>query len=194
MAVEDIFRALDKQADEDCAAMLAHARAQSEKIIEEAKEQAAAMRTEKLAQVEREVNLERNKRLNQARLDGKKRASAERERLIQEVFVTAEQKVSKVRERADYQPVLERLLSEALSGVDAADAVVHADPRDEAAVKKAMAALAPNAGLSLDMNTTGGVKVTMADGKVQRVNTIESRLAKARRVVKWNVAAALFGS
>lgn len=192
MAIEDIFRALDKQAEEDCQALLSHARAQAERIIEDAETEAEGIVEERVKKVQKDLEVLKNQRLNSARLDGKKRASAERERLVQEAFEQADGRVAKIRERKDYEQIFARLLSEALEGVGHQSTVVHVDPRDADLARDAIEQMKLDAELSTDLDTVAGVRITMAEGKVARQNTLESRLAKARRIMKSDAAAALF--
>lgn len=192
MAIEDIFRALDKQAEEDCQALLAHARAQAERIVEDAQAEGERVVEERIRQVQRDLGILKNQRLNSARLDGKKRASAERERLVQEAFEQARADIATAREREGYNEVFMRLLTEAAEGITGIHMVLHVDPRDEELARSAAKKLGLDAELAFDLDTAGGVRITMADGKVARQNTLESRLGKARRVMKSDVAAALF--
>jgi vacuolar-type H+-ATPase subunit E/Vma4 len=193
VAVEDIFKALDEQAQRDCDALMGHAKSQVDRILAEARSEASRIRDARVDQVRRELSLMRNKRMNQARLDGKKQASAERELLIQEVFEGAAQRGAALRDLPEWPARLERMLAEALDPVAAADATVHVDPRDLALAEPLVAKLAPGARVVADIESMGGCTVTVAEGKISRLNTIESRLAKARRVGKSDVAAALFG-
>lgn len=194
MAVEDIFDALDRQADLDREAMLAHAKEQADRIMQEARVQADEIRTSRLAQVERELSLLRNKRTNTAQLEAKKRASAQKEKLIHDVFAEAETRMRDIRQTLDYSDRLERLLFEALGDLEGEGVVVHVDPRDKDVALAALARIGRQVEVQADMSCAGGVKVTLSSGLVTRLNTLESRLVKAQRVGKWNVAAALFGS
>lgn len=194
MAIEDIFRALDRQAEEDSEAMLAHARAQAERLAEDAKVQAGRIREDRLAHMERDLGSVRNQRLNTARLEAKKKSSAEREALIQEAFKAAEERVRVARDDAGYADAFERLLTEAATGASGDSIEFHVDPRDEDLARKLLAKEGLSGKLVPDLSSGGGVKVTMSDGTICRLNTLESRLAKARRVMKSDVAAALFGS
>jgi vacuolar-type H+-ATPase subunit E/Vma4 len=194
VAVEDIFKALDEQAERDCEALMAHARSQADRIRAESQHEAARVREARLDQVRRELSLMRNKRLNEARLDGKKQASAQREQLIQSVFEGAAQKAAALREPADWPDRFERLLSEALGAVPRSDVTVHVDPRDLPLAESLVAKLAPGARVEADLTTMGGCTVVASGDKISRLNTIESRLAKARRVGKYDVAGALFGA
>lgn len=192
MGLEDIFKALESQAEEDCQALLAHSRAQAERIIDEAEAEAERIVEERVRQVQRELNIQRNQRLNSARLDGKKKASAEREKLVQEAFSEAEERLSVIRDRPDYDKVFERLLAEAAEGVKGETMILHVDPRDADLARTSARRMGLDADLATDLDTAGGVRISIAQGKVSRQNTLESRLAKARRIMKADVAAALF--
>jgi vacuolar-type H+-ATPase subunit E/Vma4 len=79
MALEDIFRALDEQADKECESILATARAQAEAIVADAEEQAdghllGVCRADRAAHAAKA-----SKQINAARLEGKKRVASVKE-------------------------------------------------------------------------------------------------------------------
>jgi V/A-type H+-transporting ATPase subunit E len=193
MAIQDIFRALEEQAEEECQALLSHARAQAERVVEQARAESETIKTERLAKVERELTILKSQRVNTARLDSKKKASAEREKLVLETFAQAEEQLAKARSSKDYPAVFERLLAEALDVVGDREAIVHVDPRDADLAKAVCVKMGSPCGVATDLDTAGGAKVSMEDGTVVRLNTLEARLTKARRVMKSDVAAQLFG-
>jgi len=193
MAIQDIFRALEEQAEEECQALLSHARAQAERVVEQARAESETIKAERLAKVDRELAVLKSQRINTARLESKKKASAEREKLVLETFAKAEEELSRIRSSKDYPDVFERLLAEALEAVGDREAVVHVDPRDADLARTVCGKMGSPCAVATDLDTPGGAKVSMEDGTVVRLNTLEARLTKARRVMKSDVAAQLFG-
>lgn len=187
MAIEDIFRALDEQADEECAEIMRAAEAQAAAIREEARQEAERIKQRKLEAVEEVVRAKAGKIVNAARLENKKELAAVRDEAVEKAFATAASSLASLRSTPGYESVFKALAEEALQGLEG-DCTVLVDPADAALAEKTLASMGMRCTVSPAISTMGGLVVSTAGGKVLRHNTFETRLAKTRSLAQARVA------
>lgn len=187
MAIEDIFRALEEQADAECSEILRVAEAQAASIKAEARREADRIKVQKLAAVEEVVKAKAGKTLNAARIENKRALAGVRDRAIEQVFADALVKLGKLRGTTEYERVFTALAKEGLTGIGS-DCDVHVDPADAALAEKVVASLGARCTVNPDSEFVGGLTVTTHGGRITRRNTFESRTAKVRTLAQARVA------
>lgn len=187
MAIEDIFRALEEQADAECNEILRVAEAQAASIREEARLEAERIKQHKMDAVEGVVQAKAGKTLNAARLENKKELAAVRDEAVEKVFSTAASDLATLRSTAKYEGVFKTLAEEAVAGIEG-ECTVLVDPADAALAEKTFKALGVACTVSPSISTSGGLVVSTAGGRVLRQNTFEARLAKLRSLGQAQVA------
>jgi len=70
---------------------------------------------------------------------------------------------------------------------------LHIDPRDEQLCREILEEMHRNCEVVSDLTTLGGVNATTADERLLVFNTIESRLQRAKELMKSEVMSALYG-
>ncbi|MFU8891792.1 MAG: V-type ATP synthase subunit E [Anaerosomatales bacterium] len=191
MALEDIFRALDEQADKECEDILATARAQAEAILADAEEQAAGICSACVEHTESAMQRKTAKQTNAARLEGKKKVASVKEAAVSDAFEKSAERLASIRTRDTYPGIFKSLVSEALAGVSG-DMVLLVDPSDEALARQALDELGVDAEVRTELSTSGGVAVLTGNGRIMRRNTLEDRLDKVRNFIQSDVAEILF--
>ncbi|MDF1542680.1 MAG: V-type ATP synthase subunit E [Anaerosomatales bacterium] len=191
MALEDIFRALDEQADKECEDILATARAQAEAILADAEEQAAGICSACVEHTESAMQRKAAKQTNAARLEGKKKVASVKEAAVSDAFEKSAERLASIRTRDTYPAMFKSLVSEALAGVSG-DMVLLVDPSDEALARQALDELGVDAEVRTELTTSGGVAVLTGNGRIMRRNTLEDRLDKVRNSIQSDVAEILF--
>jgi len=191
MALEDIFAALEEQADKEIEEILQDARDQAEGITERAAEEAESIRTMKVDQADRATRLEASQSVNAAKLEGKKRTAAVKERAVGEAFDKALEMLSNVRGSNDYPAMFRVLVEEALQGM-VGDVDVLVDPADADVARSTIASLGVDAEVKTDLTTVGGLVAATKGGRIKRRNTFEDRLDKVRQSARADVAEILF--
>jgi len=191
MALEDIFRALDEQADKECDDILATARAQAEAIKADAEEQAAGICAACVEHTESAMQRKAAKRINAARLEGKKKVAAVKEAAVSDAFAKAGEKLASARTLPTYPGVFKALVAEAIAGLTG-DMVLLVDPADEALARQVLGELGVDAEMRADISTSGGVAVLTGNGRIMRRNTFEDRLEKVSHSIQSEVAEILF--
>lgn len=191
MALEDIFRALEDQAQQECDLILQVARDQAESIAEDAADQAESIRTNRVEEAERTTRHKASQTVNTARLESKKRVAAVKEAGVSASFDSALDALGSVRAGSSYPAIFKALVEEAARGIEG-DLEVWVDPADEALATSTLADLGVAATLRTEIKTSGGVIITINDGRIMRRNTLEDRLEKVRLMAQAEVAEILF--
>jgi V/A-type H+-transporting ATPase subunit E len=191
MALEDIFRALEEQADKDSEAVLVEARAHAASIVEEAELAASKSRAAHVEAAEKLARSRSAQDLNSVRLDARKQMAGVKERAVNDAFEAALVEVANVRARADYPQSFRALATEALTGVEGEFDVL-VDPADVDLARTVLAEHGVSAEVRPDLSTAGGLVISLDDGRVMRRNTLEDRLDKLRSLAQAEVAEILF--
>jgi vacuolar-type H+-ATPase subunit E/Vma4 len=187
MAIEDIFRALEEQADSECRDILNAADIQAASIVEEARAEAERIKQRKLEAVEEGLRARAGKIVNDARLDAKRALAQVREQLVNQVFDAAAARLASMRGDSAYERVFRGLAEEALAGADGS-CVVTVAPADVEIARTVLADLAVSGEVEADDAITGGLVVSLHGGRVVRRNTFDSRLQKVRTTAEAAVA------
>jgi len=176
MALDDVLRHIDREADAEIARIEERARADAETLLQAAREDAARLRRELLGGESAVAAAQRRRLLREAAEEAAKIRCEAREEVFQAALDEARRRLARAREDPGYAGTLRALVAEALEAVPQA-AAVRADPRDADTV----AGLVATHGLTVDpcLATWGGVEVATADGRVVARNTLEARLAQA---------------
>jgi V/A-type H+-transporting ATPase subunit E len=202
MSVEAIVTAIEAQGaaalerlqtgnEAQVAAVLAEAGAEAQRKQEAARQLAAAPAAAGRARL-----------LQQARLDALLLFSNAREQRLAGVLAEARTCLARLRERADYPAILQRLAEEALATLhqqEVQGVIMHIDPRDQALVYVLLPRLRASlpATVSLTVNPSlhgwGGVIIGSEDGQIMVDNTLESRLEQALPYLRQEVAELLDG-
>lgn len=190
MAIDDILKALDDQAQADCEAVVGESREHAKLIIEEAQLQADQIHATFVRQIERVARSQASKTVNAARLEAKMMESSVKGGGVVSVFDAASLALPTVRE-SGYEVLFAALASEALEGVSGS-VTVHVASNDGELAKKAVAAAGLTADIVEDLDSAGGLVVDTENGRIIRRNTLESRLDRARQFVQADVARVLF--
>jgi len=191
MALEDIFRALEDQAQQECDLILQVARDQAESIAEDASDQAETIRTSRVEEAERTTRHKASQTVNTARLESKKRVAAVKEAGVSASFDSALEALGTMRATSGYPAIFKALVDEAAQGLEG-DLEVWVDPADGELAKSALSELGLSATLRPEIKTSGGVVITINDGRIMRRNTLEDRLEKVRLMAQAEVAEILF--
>lgn len=190
MAIEDIFKALEEQADGEVNHILHVATVQADSIEREAREEAERITKARIASAEEAVRVKASKAVNAARLQVRRDQAAVREAAVDGVFQRAAELLSAMRGTAEYERVFTELTREALEGLDA-DCELQVGPADEALANKVVAQLGVRATVAPVLDSIGGLVASTYGGRVVRRNTFESRLLKVRTVAGAKVAEVL---
>jgi len=191
MAIEDILRALDEQAQADSEAVLEEAREHARLIVEEGKREAEQIHDRFTHQAESVSNAAAAKTVNAARLESKMIVSSVKGDAVVAVFDTALDKLSEARSNGTYESLFLALAKEALEGLEGA-VTIEVAPADAALATRAAEASGLSATIDPTLQTAGGLVVEAFGGRIVRRNTLENRLDRTRQILQADVAKVLF--
>jgi len=190
MAIEDILKTLDEQAQDDCDAVLGEANEHAALIIDDARRAADAVHEGYARQVERVARAEAARAVNAARLETKMLVSSAKGDGVGSVFDTARAQLKTLRD-AKYDALFAALAAEAFEGVEG-DVVVRVAPEDADRATRAAAAAGLTAQVDATLVSAGGLIVEAYGGRVIRRNTLEDRLDRVSQYKQADVARVLF--
>lgn len=196
MALEDILRALDEQADADIADLQRRAASQAEKLGREAQAEAERIVGDAVEAAEKTAQAKADKRLNAARLEARRHAATVRNDAIDAAFALAAEKLRSLRASPEYAAVFRRLLEEA-AGVASrreADCVLLVDPANKDLAEQLGAELLPSCAVAAELDAAGGLTIALSSRRVLLINTFENRLERARGIAGSRVAKILMPS
>lgn len=185
MALEDVLRHIDRQADAEIARIAEAARAEAERLLAQARDEAAGLHRELLSAESATVAAQRRRLRRQAAAEAARIRWTAREEAFQAALTEAAGRLGGTRDLPGYPALLQSLLVEALAAV-AEPATVRADPRDAATVARLLTGR--NLTVEPCLHTWAGAEVASADGRVVARNTLEVRLAQAEPYLRSLVA------
>lgn len=190
MALEDILRAVEQQAQAEIARLQAQAEAEAAALIAQAEAEARTIKAQHLANIVPRLQQERAQLLSEAKLLARRELLLAREALLEEAFSAAHTALASLREQPEYRHYLTQLLREVVEELGDEVCLV-VDARDEAIVRRITADLGLPADIAVGLHTAGGLEACTPDGSVTVVNTIEARLQRSRRHLRRTVATIL---
>ena len=178
--------------------ILDQARTKIEGIRRRAKEQAEAERDKILEQASVEAERMRSQAVATSQLKARTMVLEQREKLLEEVFETAKQRLSSVLRGSDYEKTAQRLLEEAIHQLSAESAVVRADEETMKAlstsvIEKISKEMQIKIKLGDPLEKGLGVIAETEDGHRQYDNTLETRLKRMQDTLRSSVYRILMG-
>jgi vacuolar-type H+-ATPase subunit E/Vma4 len=196
--IEALSRAVESEALAEAEQVLADAKAKAEAIRERAREQADALRADILNRASQEAARIRGQVIATTQLKARTMQLEHREKLLNNVFKTAQQKLPAMQQWSDYASIARDLLREALVHLGAPAARVRADARTRKLLTdEAMAALSKELNVKVEfgepLQQGTGVVVQTMDGHRQYDNTLESRASRMQNTLRSKVYHLLLG-
>ena len=192
------------------------ARAEAEKIVEEAGKKAAEKKKYAEKRIESLLNDARRRASEQAEaakkkiisgaeLEAKRRSMLLRDAVIQDILGLAEKKLNGMIGSADYRSVLSSWTTEAAIGLDAESARINASEKERASIDDQLLSEAADrihaySGRQVKLTLSAaqplksqGVVVTAADGRTAFNNQVKTRMLRKQREIRTVIYNALFG-
>jgi len=182
----------------DAEQVLAEARAKADAIRAQAAEDAAAARAKIMEKAATDAERVRSQAIATTQLKARTMELEEREKLLNNVFQSAQEKLASVQQSRDYEKIAQGLLHEALTQLGTDTANVHADKATakfftNSLIESLSKELKVKIQLSEPLAKGMGVIVETADGHRQYDNTLETRLKRMRDALRSPVYHILMG-
>jgi vacuolar-type H+-ATPase subunit E/Vma4 len=180
MAYEDLLKSVEEGAREKEQELLKKAAIAIDAIRERAKTQSANIRQAYLDESKKSTTTERNKLLYITKAESKELLIRTRETVFDRAFAEARARLATLRADPDYPVIFEKLFREAISSMGDDAFVIHIDPRDEPLCRQVITHLKVTGEVRADLETAGGVVISLPGDSVVIANTVESRLLRAQ--------------
>lgn len=194
MALDDILRALEDNAEDRIEAIQQDAQQRVNEIISEVEREASRTRRLRLKRIEDAIRSECTGIVYSASLKAKNELIKAQEEMVGEAFRLAEQRLTEQRSKEEYPKIFELLLGECLEALDG-EVVLRVRQDDRALVESLMAnRQVPYRISETPLEASGGLVAGSPGGEVVVHNSFESRLSKAKKTLRLEISNALFGS
>lgn len=193
MSIEQLIESVEVSAEERITELREKAYRQSVEIRTEAEGKDGAIKQKHLDAVKRTVEVERNKSLAKIKDETRMQFTRTKDEVYQKAFFESQKILSSVRSHPDYENNFRKMLQEVVLELEGEDIQLHIDKRDENLCKKVLSELKLNCEVITDITSTGGLNASTKDGKFIVFNTIESRFAKAKALLKPEIFTTLYG-
>ncbi len=190
MPLEHILRAMQAQAENEIEQITRAADEEAAQLIAEAEAEAIKICARHRDRVEPMLVAEAASLQNTAKLGALRAIANAREQLLVSAFEQAGDCLGQLRERPQYAELFRALAREATEGLTG-DLTARVDPRDVSMARAAFAELRVPVEIEEHAMPLGGLEVMTRDGRVVMVNTLASRLDRARSRLRGPVAAIL---
>ncbi len=196
--IKVLSRAVLSDAHTDAEESLTSARTKADEIRKQAMEQATNERTRVLENASLEAERVRSQAIATTQLKARTMQLEQREKLLESVFESAQQKLSTVQKSTDYEKTAHLLLREALVQLGAKKAIVRADETTKkfftsSAIDKIVKDLGIQVSIGDALKQGTGVIVETEDGHRQYDNTLETRLLRMQDTLRSPVYHILMG-
>jgi vacuolar-type H+-ATPase subunit E/Vma4 len=188
---EGLIKSMDDSASEQVQQVKNNAEKEAEAITQEAIQKSESIKTTLMSEARRKAELERNREQYITREEMKADSVRVREGLLEQAFLAASKKAEKTRERPDYREILKNLLTEGMAKLGSGEIQIHVDRRDESLCREIASELKLTLTIFPDLTTAGGVEIHTRDDAIVVFNTIESRLERAKEVIKQEIFATI---
>ena len=193
MPYDDLISALKAGAQERITEIQDRAQAEAQKIQKDAEERAQITRSAYLEEAARSVKLERSKLISKAGAERRMALARVKDDLFQQVFARAAQQMTSARNHPAYRESFKKMVREAMEELAGEEIRMHIDPRDELLCRETLREMQRNCDVVTDLTTMGGLNATTADERLMVFNTLESRLQRAKELLKREIMSTLYG-
>lgn len=196
--IEMLERAILVEAREEAEQMQAEAKEKAEAIHRRAREQAEAERKVILDRANQDAERLRSQAMATAQLKARSMQLEHREKLLDSVFEEVKKQLAAVKNRPDYDAIVQMLLREALTQLRVTKAEIRADESTLQTLKKGgldqiAKDLKGEFSLAGGLEEGTGVVVDASSGKIHYDNTLETRLSRLQGILRSSVYRVLMG-
>ena len=193
MPYEQLIESVEVSAQERITELKETAYKQSVEIRKEAEEKDEIIKKKYLDAVKKTVEVGRNKSIAKAKEETRMQLIRAKDEVYQKACFEAKRILTSARGNANYEKSFRKMLKETVTELEGEEIQLHIDKRDENLCKKLLPELNLNCEIVTDLTCAGGLNASTKDGRFIVFNTIESRLERAKALLKLEVFAILYG-
>jgi len=197
-SLQALSRAVLNDARTEAEQIVADARAKADALRRQAEEQAATEREAILRRAHQEAERLHSQAIASAQLRARTLLLERREKLLQQVFDQARQRLAGVPQWSDYDQIVRHLIVEAVKNLDAPAVLVRADAQSQVHLTpELLDDIARETGVQIEqgapLESGTGVVVETPDGRRRYDNTLEARLNRWQDALRAPVYRLLMG-
>ena len=193
MPYEELIEAVEVSAQEKIRDLKEKTYREATEITKEAESKDESIRMRYLEAVKKAVEIERNEAIVKIKEETKMQLIRVKEETYQKAFSEAKAILSSAREKANYKNSFRKMLIEAAAEMAGEEIRLHIDKRDENLCKKLLPELHLTCEIATDLTCAGGLNASTKDERFIVFSTIESRLEKAKELLKSEIFTILYG-
>ena len=193
MPYEELIEAVEVSAEEKIRDLKEKTYREATEITKEAESKDESIRMRYLEAVKKAVEIERNEAIVKIKEETKMQLIRVKEETYQKAFSEAKAILSSAREKANYKNSFRKMLIEAAAEMAGEEIRLHIDKRDENLCKKLLPELHLTCEIATDLTCAGGLNASTKDERFIVFSTIESRLEKAKELLKSEIFTILYG-
>ncbi|MFX0204133.1 MAG: V-type ATP synthase subunit E [Candidatus Hodarchaeota archaeon] len=200
--LEKLVRTIMSEAEAEAAKIIAEAENEKARIIKEAQEEAERRRQSILRDTRAEEELSKRRELARTGLQIRMEILATKERMIEQAFAAAMEKLQTFTKTPEYASLLEHLIIEGTVGLGGGDIHIQTNHNDalllhdlqklDQFISNRIKTPTTLYLLPDRLNCSGGVLIKKADGSIMIDNTFEAKVARQRRELRLLVSKILF--
>ena len=193
MPYEELIEAVEVSAQEKISDLKEKTYREATEITKEAESKDEIIRMRYLDAVNKAVEIERNEAIVKIKEETKMQLIRVKDEMYQKAFLKAKATLSSAREKANYDNSFRKMLKEAAAELAGEEIRLHIDKRDENLCKKLLPELNLNCEIITDLTCAGGLNASTKDERFTVFNTIESRLERAKALMRSEIFTILYG-
>ena len=193
MPVEQLIEAVEASAQEKIRELRERATKEAAEIKQEVESTGETIKSRLLEAAKKTVEMERFKSLANSREETKMQLIRVKDEMYKKAFFEAQKLLSSARGNARYENIFRNMLKEVVLELEGEEIQLHIDKRDEKLCRTLLPELNSNCEIITDLTCSGGLDASTKDGRFIVFNTIESRLEKAKGVLRPEIFSILYG-
>jgi vacuolar-type H+-ATPase subunit E/Vma4 len=196
--IQALSHAVESEARGEAEQILADARAKADATRQRAQEQASAQRAEIMKRAQAEASRIRGQAIATTQLKARTVQLEQREKLLNNTFQAAQQKIAGIQQWKDYPLIARSLLRESLQRLGAPSARIRTDAKTrQVLTDDVAAAIGKELGVQVQfgepLQAGAGVVVETLDQHRQYDNTLETRASRLQNTLRSRVYHLLMG-
>lgn len=182
MSYEEFIKAIERDAAKEREKVLNDARAEADKIIKDTEAGLKRLKDERINELKVYSEKDRILAIIRAEREARMFSLSAREEIISELFVKAERNIFELKKGGKYSDILKRLFKEVVDKgreeIDTGELVVYTSEDDLHLLKDT--AVSHGIEIKAGKEITEGVIVASKDGRFKLINTLKSRMERAK--------------
>ena len=180
MSYEELIDAIEKDAVKERQKIIADAGFEAKGIIEKAETDLKSLKEKKIAEFEGYLESEKALAVGQARREADILSISVKSEVLSELFQKAEKKIVEIKNGGNYKDILIKLLREAIERwgeeIKTDDFIVYVSEEDLSFLKN----FSNDAEIKADRDMKEGVILISKDNRFRLINTLKSRMERAK--------------